>query len=44
MTKNIVDAMKAQNVTAIAYIASAGIDKQIPGKQGKALCGYYGMR
>lgn len=35
MTKNIVAAMKKQNVSRIIYMASAGIDKEIPGLSGK---------
>jgi len=35
MTKNIVQGMKEQQVSRIAYMASAGIDKEIPGVIGK---------
>ena len=35
MTKNIVQGMKEQRVSRIAYMASAGIDKEIPGVFGK---------
>ena len=35
MTSNIVAAMKEQNVTRIIYMASAGIDNEIPGIIGK---------
>lgn len=37
MTKNIVDAMKATNVSKILYTASAGIDREIPGVAGKSV-------
>lgn len=37
MTKNIVDAMKANDLTKIAYTASAGIHKEIPGLAGKSV-------
>ena len=35
MTQNIVQGMKEQQVSRIAYMASAGIDKEIPGVIGK---------
>jgi len=35
MTKNIVAAMKKHNVSRIIYMASAGVDKEIPGLTGK---------
>lgn len=35
MTQNIVQGMKEQQVSRIAYMASAGIDKEIPGVFGK---------
>lgn len=35
MTKNIVAAMKKHDVNRILYMASAGIDKEIPGLSGK---------
>ena len=35
MTQNIVHAMKANSVSRIIYMASAGIDKEIPGLIGK---------
>ncbi|MBD7908801.1 NAD(P)-dependent oxidoreductase [Sporosarcina gallistercoris] len=35
MTQNIVQGMKEQQVSRIAYMASAGIDKEIPGMIGK---------
>ncbi|MBD3107152.1 SDR family oxidoreductase [Bacillus sp. AGMB 02131] len=35
MTKNIVAAMKKQDVNRIIYMASAGVDKEIPGLTGK---------
>lgn len=37
MTKNIVDAMVANNIQLIVYIASAGIENEIPGMMGKIM-------
>lgn len=37
MTTNIVAAMKAHHVPQIIYVASAGIDKEIPGLSGKLM-------
>lgn len=35
MTKNILNGMKTHNIERIAYVASAGINKEIPGLTGK---------
>lgn len=35
MTANIVNGMKAHNISRIIYVASAGIDREIPGISGK---------
>ena len=37
MTKNIVDEMVANNIQRIVYIASAGIEQEIPGMMGKIM-------
>lgn len=37
MTQNIVDGMLATNIQRIVYVASAGIDNEIPGMMGKIM-------
>lgn len=37
MTKNVVDGMVANNVQRIVYVASAGIENEIPGLMGKLM-------
>lgn len=37
MTKNVVDGMVANNVQRIVYVASAGIENEIPGLMGKIM-------